>query len=287
MAIRMRKHCTTWQPCKIFPKRGDAPCPYSNRQPRPRRSKTNATADLSACNGTSAILGQHKARPDRDDSERTRSVTTPSVPLSHDAENAFITGNKTPPFIIVWMYNTNGTADVSPYNGISAILGQHKACAQIAIIMNGRGLSPPPPFGLRSLYTHTSYHLTWHTAPMVHRSHKLAVIFVLFWLPPSPFSQMNLVEYDCAEQFLECLPNWRRLGALGNTCYCRSPRAKTPRPSCTPLRSRFLAARMRKFSPPRQPGKILPRENAPGPRAHCAHAASPKRAPMTNCEASA
>ena len=151
----MRKHCTTWQPCKIFPKRGDAPCPYSNRQPPPRRSKTNATADLSACNGTSAILGQHKARPDRDDSERTRSVTTPSVPLSHDAEDAFITGNKTPPFIIVWMYNTNATADVSPYNGISAILGQHKACAQIAIIMNGRGLSPPPPFGLRSLiYPH-------------------------------------------------------------------------------------------------------------------------------------
>ena len=61
-----------------------------------------------------------------------------------------------PPFIIVWMYNTNATADVSPYNGISAILGQHKACAQIAIIMNGRGLSPPLPFGLRSLYTHTS-----------------------------------------------------------------------------------------------------------------------------------
>ena len=101
-----------------------------------------------------------------------------------------------------------------------------------------------------------------------------------------PFT-VNLDEYDCAEQFLECLPIWRRLGALGNTCYCRSPRAKTPRPSCTPLRSRFLAARMRKFSPPRQPGKILPRENAPGPRAHCAHAASPKRAPMTNCGASA
>ena len=90
MAIRMRKHCTTWQPCKFFPKRGDPPCPYSNRQPPPRRSKTTATADLSACNDTSAILGQHKACPDRDDSERTRSVTTPSVPLSHDAENAFL-----------------------------------------------------------------------------------------------------------------------------------------------------------------------------------------------------
>ena len=60
---------------------------------------TNATADLSTCYGTSATLGHHKACPDRDDSERTRSVTTPSVPLSHDAENAFLTGKKTPPFI--------------------------------------------------------------------------------------------------------------------------------------------------------------------------------------------
>ena len=74
------------------------------------------------------------------------------------------------------MHNTNATADVSPCDGISAILGQHKARAQIAMIMNGRGLSPPPPFGLRSLYTHTSYHLTWHTAPMMHRSHKLATM---------------------------------------------------------------------------------------------------------------
>ena len=74
------------------------------------------------------------------------------------------------------MHNTNATADVSPHNGIPAILGQHKACAQIAMIMNRRGLSPPPPFGLRSLYTHTSYHLTWHTAPMMHRSHKLATM---------------------------------------------------------------------------------------------------------------
>ena len=74
------------------------------------------------------------------------------------------------------MHNINATADVNPYNGIPAILGQHKACAQIAMIMNGRGLSPPPPFGLRSLYTHTSYHLTWHTAPMMHRSHKLATM---------------------------------------------------------------------------------------------------------------
>ena len=52
------------------------------------------------------------------------------------------------------MYNTNATVDVSPCDGISAILGRHKACAQIAMIMNGGGLSLPPPFGLRSLYAH-------------------------------------------------------------------------------------------------------------------------------------
>ena len=85
------------------------------------------------------------------------------------------------------MHSTNATADVSPYNGISAILGQHKACAQIAMIMNGRGLSPPPPFGLRSLYTHTSYHLTWDTAPMMHRSHKLATMSSYSGCPPRLF----------------------------------------------------------------------------------------------------
>ena len=50
---------------------------------------TYATADLSACNGTSARLGQHNDCPDRDDTERTRPVTTPSVPLSHDLRPPF------------------------------------------------------------------------------------------------------------------------------------------------------------------------------------------------------
>ena len=43
---------------------------------------TNATGDLRPCNGISAILSQHKACPDRDDNERTRPVTTPSVRTS-------------------------------------------------------------------------------------------------------------------------------------------------------------------------------------------------------------
>ena len=43
---------------------------------------TNATADVRPCNGISAILSRHKACPDRDDNERTRPVTTPSVRTS-------------------------------------------------------------------------------------------------------------------------------------------------------------------------------------------------------------
>ena len=123
---------------------------------------------------------------------------------------------------------------MSPCNGISTILGQLKACAQIAMIMNGRGLSPPPPFGLRSVYAHTPYHLTWHTVPIMHRSHKLAMI--LFWLPPSPFFQrrtlpitVDLVEYDCAEKLIMASKGrlfGDNLALSANTCYWRSPRAK-------------------------------------------------------------
>ena len=51
---------------------------------------TNATADLRACNGTSATPGQHNACPDRDDTERTQPVTTPSGPLSHDLRPPFV-----------------------------------------------------------------------------------------------------------------------------------------------------------------------------------------------------
>ena len=43
---------------------------------------TNATADVSPCNGLSTILGQHEAGPDCDKNERTRVVTTPSVRTS-------------------------------------------------------------------------------------------------------------------------------------------------------------------------------------------------------------
>ena len=103
---------------------------------------TNATADLRACYGTSASLGQHKACPDRDDSERTRPVTTPSDPPSHDLSPSFVP--------------------------------------------------------LEHAYVAYDASLTYISDDVV-----------LFWHPPSAFSQWtrspftkDLVEYNCAEQFL-------------------------------------------------------------------------------------
>ena len=103
---------------------------------------TNATADVSPCNDISVILSQHKTCPDRDDNERTRPVTTPSVRTSQPI---------CPHFVPLDM--AHGTYDAS---------------------------------------------LT-----------QISDDGVLFWLPPSPFSQRTpspftkyLVECDCAEQFM-------------------------------------------------------------------------------------
>ena len=59
-------------------------------EPSERTHNTNAATELSTRYGTSATLGQHKACPDRDDSERTRPVTTPSVLPSHDLSPPFV-----------------------------------------------------------------------------------------------------------------------------------------------------------------------------------------------------
>ena len=50
----------------------------------------NATADESTRNGTSAAFGQHNDCQDRDDTERTRPVTTPSVSPPHDLRPPFV-----------------------------------------------------------------------------------------------------------------------------------------------------------------------------------------------------
>ena len=130
---------------ECLPKQGRRP-PHSSwacysETPAPMHN-TNSTADLSACNGTSATLGQHNDCSDRDDTERTRPVTTPSVPPSHDLR---------PPFVP--LEHAYATYDAS---------------------------------------------LTYISDDVV-----------LFWHPPSVFSQWTLspftvdfVEYSCAEQFL-------------------------------------------------------------------------------------
>ena len=111
-------------------------------EPSAPRHNTNATADLSASYGISATLGQHKTCPDRDDSKRTRSVTTPPVPPQHDLS---------PPFV-----------------------------------------------PLEHAYVAYDASLTYISDDVV-----------LFWHPPSAFSQWtrspftkDLVEYNCAEQFM-------------------------------------------------------------------------------------
>ena len=111
-------------------------------EPSAPTHNTNATTELSAHYGTSATLGQHKAFPDRDDSERTRPVTTPSVSPSHYLS---------PPFV-----------------------------------------------PLERAYATYNASLTYISDDVV-----------LFWHPPSAFSQwtlspftVDLVEYNCAEQFM-------------------------------------------------------------------------------------
>ena len=111
-------------------------------EPSALMHSTNATAVLSACYGNSATLSQHKACPDRDDSERTRPVTAPSVPPSHDLSPSFVP--------------------------------------------------------LEHAFAAYDASLTYISDDVV-----------LFWHPPSAFSQwtlstftVNLVEYNCAEQFM-------------------------------------------------------------------------------------
>ena len=62
----------------------------SVQKPQHGLHNTDTTADLSTCNGTSAILGQHKVWPDHDKNERTRPVTTPLVPLSQNICPCFV-----------------------------------------------------------------------------------------------------------------------------------------------------------------------------------------------------
>ena len=78
---------------KCLPKQGRRPSPLIRgqllRAPAPMHN-ANVTADVSTRNGTSAAFGQHNDCQDRDDTERTRTVTTPSVPPPHDLRPPFV-----------------------------------------------------------------------------------------------------------------------------------------------------------------------------------------------------
>ena len=111
-------------------------------EPPAQMHNINATADLRACNGTSATLGQHNACPDRDNTERRRPVTTPSVPLLHDLR---------PPFVPLELAYATYDASLT--------------------------------------YISDDVVLFWHPSPAFSQ-----------WTP-SPFT-VDLVEYNCAEQFM-------------------------------------------------------------------------------------
>ena len=111
-------------------------------EPSARTHNTNAVTELSTRYGTPATLGQHNACPDRDESERTRPVTTTSVSPSHALS---------PPFV-----------------------------------------------PLEHAYAAYDSSLKYINDDVV-----------LFWHPPSAFSQwtlspftVDLVEFNCAEQFM-------------------------------------------------------------------------------------
>ena len=103
-AVGHTQDCSATGTAAVIPHRFlDAENAFLNREEDPSHSSwascseppapvhnTNATTDLSAYNGTPATLGQHNDCPDREDTERTRPVTTPSVPPSHDLHPSFV-----------------------------------------------------------------------------------------------------------------------------------------------------------------------------------------------------
>ena len=154
--VRVTQSCTAIAPEAVIPPHSlDAENAFSEGKEDPLHSSwtrsletpaqvhnTNTTAGLSPCNDTPAILDKHEACPDRDDYERTRPVTTPSVRTSQPIRQHFLP-----------LDTAHGTYDAS---------------------------------------------LTYISDDVV-----------LFWQPPSVFSQWtpspftaDLVDYTCAEQFV-------------------------------------------------------------------------------------
>ena len=148
---------------------------------------------------------------------RTATVPVAGIPpRSLDAENVFSEGKEDPPRSS-WarspetpaqMQNINASADLSPCNGISAILGQHEACPESEDSERTRPATTPPIRTSQSIHRHfvpLSIVLNDYDPLLTYLSDDV----VLVWQPPSVFSQwtispftVDLVDYTCAEQYM-------------------------------------------------------------------------------------
>ena len=150
---------------------------------------------------------------------RNRAATGPAVVIPHhflDAENAFLNREEDtsqsswascsePP---APMHNANATADLSTCNGTPATLRQHNDCPGHDDTERTRPVttpSVPPPHDLRPLFVPLEHAYDAYDASLTYINDDVA----LFWHTPSVFSQwtlspftVDLVEYNCAEQFM-------------------------------------------------------------------------------------
>ena len=105
------------------------------------------------------------------------------------------------------MHNTNAAAELSPCNGTPATLDKHDACPDHDDNERMRPVTTPS--------VRTSQPIRQHFVPLdiAHGTYDASLTYisddVLFWQPPSVFSQytpspftVGLVNYTCAEQFM-------------------------------------------------------------------------------------
>ena len=134
--------------------------------------------------------------------------------------------------------NKNASADLSPCNGISTVLGQHEACPKRDDKERTR------PYITPSIRTSQSTHRHFVPLSIALNDYDPSLTYisddvVLFWQPPPVFSlwtispfTVDVVAYTCAEQFMMA-SKARLFGndsrVLGDTCHRQSPRAKMHR----------------------------------------------------------
>ena len=150
---------------------------------------------------------------------RDRAATGPAAVIPHhflDAENAFLDREEDPSHLS-WascseppapMHNTNATADVSTSNGTPVTFGQGNDCQDLDDTERTRPVttpSVPPSHDLRPPFVPLEHAYATYDASLTYISDDV----VLFWHPPSVFSQwtpspftVDLVEYNFAEQFM-------------------------------------------------------------------------------------